>query len=306
MQITNYPEFKALSLDMRDQVHNRLFQLTDGISEFTFANLYLFRNTYNYQIAELPGNKFILKGTKNNKTFALLPEGLPDYELLAEILQTTDYIKCVSETIANSERIALEQINICINEDRDNFDYLYLRKDLALLAGRKYHKKRNLVNAFLNNYSYKEVRINEENMQDAFYVLEKWKELKDGIDGDYEATKEALEKKQILQLCGCMYYVDGKPAAFSLGEEINKGKCYAVHFEKAIEEYKGIYQFINRAFAAILPHRFIHINREQDLGDLGLRQAKMSYRPSGFVKKYIISKQEKCKCISHCFDNDLS
>jgi len=28
------------------------------------------------------------------------------------------------------------------------------------------------------------------------------------------------------------------------------------------------------------------VNREQDLGDEGLRQAKMTYRPSGFVRKY--------------------
>jgi len=57
-------------------------------------------------------------------------------------------------------------------------------------------------------------------------------------------------------------------------------------FEKGLEEYKGIYQYINQAFAASLPESITHINREQDLGDEGLRQAKMTYRPSGFVRKY--------------------
>ena len=52
------------------------------------------------------------------------------------------------------------------------------------------------------------------------------------------------------------------------------------------DEYKGIYQYINMTFAASLPESYVTINREQDLGDEGLRQAKETYRPCGFVKKY--------------------
>jgi hypothetical protein len=36
----------------------------------------------------------------------------------------------------------------------------------------------------------------------------------------------------------------------------------------------------------MLPPHYTYLNREQDLGDEGLRQAKLTYRPSGFVKKY--------------------
>ena len=61
---------------------------------------------------------------------------------------------------------------------------------------------------------------------------------------------------------------------------------FVIHFEKALDEYRGIYQFLNQAFAESLPRFFTLINREQDLGNEGLRQAKMTYRPSGFVKKF--------------------
>jgi hypothetical protein len=61
---------------------------------------------------------------------------------------------------------------------------------------------------------------------------------------------------------------------------------FAIHFEKAVDEYRGVYQFMNQAFAATLPRFFTFINREQDLGSEGLRQAKMTYRPCGFVKKH--------------------
>jgi hypothetical protein len=61
---------------------------------------------------------------------------------------------------------------------------------------------------------------------------------------------------------------------------------FAIHFEKAIDTYKGVFQYINQNFAASLPESFTYINREQDLGDEGLRQAKLTYRPAGFVRKH--------------------
>jgi len=71
---------------------------------------------------------------------------------------------------------------------------------------------------------------------------------------------------------------------------------FAIHFEKAVGNYKGIYQFINRSFAEMLADCIEVVNREQDLGNAGLRQAKMSYRPSGFIKKYRISHSEFSPC----------
>jgi hypothetical protein len=64
------------------------------------------------------------------------------------------------------------------------------------------------------------------------------------------------------------------------------GDSFVIHFEKAVSDYKGLYQFMNQSFAAILPGKYKFINREQDLGNEGMRQAKMTYRPIGFVKKY--------------------
>ena len=81
-------------------------------------------------------------------------------------------------------------------------------------------------------------------------------------------------------------YVNGEPVGWCLGEGLAAGRMFAIHFEKAVDRYKGVFQHINRSFAASLPESFVYINREQDLGDDGLRQAKLTYRPSGFVRKY--------------------
>ncbi|WP_051075318.1 DUF2156 domain-containing protein [Alkalispirochaeta alkalica] len=289
MIIPPYPDLAPLGLGQRDALHPRLALLPEGISEFTFAGLYLFRNTYNYQISTLPDDHLLIAGEREGHPFCMLPCGIPrDPELLRELLERFRYIKGLGEPQADSAWVRLEQEGYTIQEDRDNFDYLYLRTDLAELPGKRYHKKRNHVNAFINNYLYDERPLTGENRDDALAVLERWQETRED-QTDYAAAREALERFQELDLRGYLVYVDNEPAAWTLGEPLMRGTSFVVHFEKALDQYRGIYQFINKAFATILPRHYTWINREQDLGDPGLRQAKMTYRPWGFVKKYRVT-----------------
>ncbi len=287
MSIPRFPEFAPISFEMQPALHPDLALLPDGISEFTFANLYLFRNTYGYQLSCLTDEHIAISGSKEGKRFFMLPCGLPDDKgIVRELFDSHDYLKGLAERFADRSRVSLESMGYMVHEDRDNFDYLYLRSALEELPGRKYHKKRNLIRAFMNNYNYAEYPIRKGDAEKALHILDRWTDSRDDA-GDYKAAREALVYMRELKLSGYLVEVDGEPAAYTLGEPVAKGRSFAVHFEKAIGDYKGIYQFINRAFAAVLAKHYIYINREQDLGDPGMRQAKMTYRPSGFVKKYI-------------------
>jgi hypothetical protein len=62
-----------------------------------------------------------------------------------------------------------------------------------------------------------------------------------------------------------------------------------IHFEKGNHEYKGVYQAINQMFLEHSENNFEFVNREQDLGDEGLRKAKLSYNPVDFIKKYRVT-----------------
>lgn len=290
MAVPVYPDFAPLGLDMRQDLYPTLNMNADGISEFTFSNLYLFRGTYDYRMSRVPGMTFILSGVRDGKRFVSFPCDFPPREVFEELMRTHDYAKNLSERLTNLHRIEIEGWGYEVHEDRNNFDYLYLRKDLAELSGRHYHKKRNLVNAFINSYHFEERELDEARVPECVGILEKWCEEK-GIKGDYVAAREGLERFRELGMRGCVYYVDDKPAGYALGEPLAKGRMFAIHFEKGSDAYKGIYQFINQAFAQTLPRYFTHINREQDLGDEGLKQAKMTYRPSGFVKKYRVVKK---------------
>ncbi|MDR2536626.1 MAG: DUF2156 domain-containing protein [Treponema sp.] len=285
MSIPCYPDFVPISFELQSDIQPLLFQLSDGVSEYTFANLYLFRKRYQYHIS-MNEDCLILSGERDGKRFFMTPWGIPKREVLIGLFETHNYWKGISDSALTSNQAELDQWKITVIEDRDNFDYLYLRTDLAELSGKKYHKKRNLVNAFLNTYAYETRALTEEVIPQAMEVLEQWRKDK-GEEGDYNAAKEALELFPALGMQGALYYINGKPGGWCLGEPLVQGSMFAIHFEKGIDEYKGIYQFMNQTFAASLGNEITHINREQDMGDEGLRQAKMTYRPSGFVRKYL-------------------
>jgi hypothetical protein len=285
MDIPCYPSFCPISLDLKKILHPRLSLSPDGVSEYTFSNIYLFRQTYQSQLSLAPEKILIISGSRYGQRFFMTPCGVPSREIVADLFKTHHHWQGISEALLNSRRQDLEQWGVTITEDRDNFDYLYLREDLAELPGKKYHKKRSLVNAFKAAYAVEARPLSPALVPQAMGVLDRWRAGK-STNGDYESAREALELLDRLPLRGSLYYAAGEPVGWCLGESIARGRTFAIHFEKGIEEYKGIYQYMNQHFAASLPRYYTSINREQDLGDEGLRQAKMTYRPWGFVKKY--------------------
>jgi hypothetical protein len=284
--IAEFPDSSEVSIDMRPVLHPKFQALADGISEFTFANIYLFRRTHSYRISRLENGLFVITGRDKEKPFFMLPFGLPDENIIKELFNSHQVMKNAS--LRQAEILATLGYSVC--EDRDNCDYLYSREDMVNLTGRKFHKKKNLLNIFINNNEYQAKPLLEEYRDDAMQILERWNNQHDEPN-DFLAAKEALEKMWPLQLCGGIFYIDRQPAAYCLGEELSLGESFVIHFEKAVlgDNSKGVYQYINQAFASILPEKYKTINREQDLGDPGLRQAKMSYNPLEFVRKYKVT-----------------
>lgn len=278
-----YPQSVELTLNHRDLLHPLFGELRTGISEFTFANIYLFRATHNYRLSTLDDGTLVLLGRDATRTFFMLPFGLPPLHLVEQLLAEQGMMKCATK--AQADTLAASGFRVLA--DRDNFDYLYRRQDLALLSGRYYHKKRNLIKAFVTAHRYTAKPLRSEYLNDALQVLDDWRAANDQA-GDYQAAREALEQMDTLQLCGGIYYVEERPVAYALGEELTGMGTYLIHFEKAVAGYKGLYQFINQSFASVLPEDYETINREQDMGDQGLRQAKLSYKPTGFTEKFKI------------------
>ncbi|MBI5886865.1 MAG: DUF2156 domain-containing protein [Deltaproteobacteria bacterium] len=279
-RISLYPSSDEITLGLRPLLHPLFKAHQRGISEFTFANIRLFRGTHNYRLSRLSNDTLVITGADAEGPFFMLPFDLPPEDSLASLFKDAAYMKCADEaTAALMTRLGYRAV-----EDRANFDYLYLRSDQAELAGRRFHKKKNLVNAFLAAYSCEAKPLIEANVKDALRLLDMWL-AEHGAPGDYEAAKEALVNMEALSLCGGIFYVNGEAAAFILGEELGPD-VFVIHFEKGVGDYHGLLQYANHRFAEMLPAKYVYINREQDLADAGLRHSKESYRPAGFVKKF--------------------
>lgn len=175
-----------------------------------------------------------------------------------------------------------------ITPNRDRFDYIYNVNELIALVGRTLHKKKNHLNRFFNLYpDFAYERVDSSNAMEVLEAYSTWFELgekTDGLKNEMLGIKATLQNFNALDMKGGIIRIDGKIAAFSLGEQINADSV-VIHIEKGNTFYAGIYQAINQQF---LKNEWAHlrfVNREEDLGIEGLRKAKMSYKPARFVEK---------------------
>jgi hypothetical protein len=181
-----------------------------------------------------------------------------------------------------------------IIEDRDNFDYVYSCEDLATLSGRKYHKKRNLIAQCLKEYDCTYESYSAEMVPALKDMQSRWCKAHNcgttpSLCQEYQAINEALNHAGDLDLVGGAVKIGGAVQAYALGSKLND-TTVAIHFEKAMPEFKGLYQLINHW---VCQHEFAgyeFVNREQDLGVEGLRKAKESYFPEMLVEKFVLLK----------------
>lgn len=180
---------------------------------------------------------------------------------------------------------------------RDYADYVYHAEALATLSGKKLSKKRNLVHQFEKLYPDVAFEpLGRDHIPEAVELLRLiMAENADNRDKVYENNRvlDLLGDYEALGFSGGALRVAGKLVAFCVGELIDD--VLYVHVEKADRAYKGAYQYINRAFVRhmLKGASFRFVNREDDAGDEGLRQAKLSYVPAFLAYKYRAVLQKK-------------
>lgn len=173
--------------------------------------------------------------------------------------------------------------------NRDWFDYLYQTQNLITFKGKKYDGQRNHINKFKKlypNYSFKEIK--PENLESVRLFYDRFAEEHEKASQlarvESEKVKELLENYEQYGLFGGFITVDGKIVSMSIGERIND--TIYVHVEKADIAYVGAYQITVQEFLKHFAREGDEfVNREEDVGDAGLRKSKLSYHPVELLEK---------------------
>lgn len=290
MQIPPYPDTRPLEPGDRTLLQEHFHLLQPEISEFCFANLYLFRKAHGYTLSMVRDSLVFFARGYGGEPYFLPPLGGDRGETARQLLADGH------DLYGADERFVAEHLTpagISAREDRDSFDYLYLREELATLPGNRYHKKKNRISYFTTRHNHSVELFAPRHLPGALQLLREWCRIRKPRAGsslalETEATGEALELAGQLDLAGVVVLLEGRVAAFALGERLNRNTAVC-HFEKADPFIEGLAQLVNREFSSRLFTDCTFINREQDLGEPGLRGAKSSYHPVRLLKKFRVA-----------------
>ena len=299
MIIAAFPEFKTLELLDKEIFREFFKEYKPKISELTFTNLFVWRTHYKFQWSIYNDWLVIVSLEGEFGTYAMEPVGpSPRDEATRVVLEwMREEKKEKNPRIERADERTVSEIEgvqgIIIEPTRDHFDYVYLREDLVNLAGNKYRSKRNHINQLLRTYSYQYSDLAPDHIQDCIELQEKWcilRRCEDDMNllGEWDAVKEILSSYESLDVQGGVVTIENKVMAFTIGQMLNDDTA-VVHIEKADPEIPGLYPVINQQFCENNWKDVRFINREQDLGMPGLREAKLSYYPDHMVKKFRIT-----------------
>lgn len=287
--------WKKLTIESKDSIEEYTKNKFE-ICDFSFSNLFLwsFGEDTEYEIE------------KDVLTIKSIYMGEPYYYMPIPKKDTPENIESMKEKIREiiKENVPIHYFTeywfeklkneFDLQEKRDFEDYIYSYENLSTLKGRHYAKKKNRVANFRKSYDYTYESINRNNIHEVITFQEKWYEahaLSGGkiLQNENEGIVNLLKNFENLELKGGFLKVNNQIIAYSLGEKITD-KMVLVHIEKALIEYIGSYQAINMIFLQEEWAGCELVNREDDFGDEGLREAKMSYKPLYLLKKYSIEK----------------
>jgi len=293
--------FKPITIESKETITSFTFSSPYQNCDFSFANMCSWQFYYKSEYAVVEHFLILRFQIGKGRTVYMLPVGAGDKREIIHLMEkdslaTGHHFRIMGvsgEGISELENSFPRQFKYI--PERNYFDYIYYRNDLAELTGKKYQTKRNHINRFRNKYKFEYLPITPDivplciQLEDLWYKNNNISETDEDLYNERYSMIFTLKNMESLGVLGGAIFVDGEIVAFALGSPINHN-TFDVHTEKANTKFDGIYSVINQLFAMHIPEQFIYVNREEDLGIEGLRKAKLSYHPAFLLEKNVAIK----------------
>ena len=287
--------FKPISLEKQSEYSKYFAKCPQKASDYSFVNLWGWAEGYGLNWAWTDNLVWIRQTIPEILYWAPIGswDGIDWKSCFDEFSgRQTQFIR-IPEKLLRVWKESYED-RIAIEEERGNWDYIYSISELIELKGKRFHKKKNLLNQFRKNYNFQFIPFDTEMIDMAMTMQEDWCTWRDcesseALAAENKAISRILNSWEKLNgLIGGAIIVNETMAAYTVAESLS-ADTLLIHFEKGHPDFKGIYQAINQLFLENSGKNYEIVNREQDLGDEGLRKAKLSYHPTDFLKKYRVN-----------------
>ncbi len=289
MSLPVFPELKPVGLEDRALFEEFLGREASEVCELDFANILIWKDSEHPRWTMLNGSLCVLVEPDFEPPYALPPLGgerVP--ETVAACLTLAPRLSRVPESFVQTHGAGFR-----VEEDPGNFDYVYLREELAELKGKKFDGKRNRIRKFESTFVHEYHPLVPADVPGCLRLLEDWFEGKlngdPSMQGEKKAIVRALASFEQIGLKGGVVKVGGRIEAFTLGGRLS-ADMVVIPIEIANPGLVGLAQWINREFVRREWSGYAFVNREQDMNVEGLRKAKLSYQPARLVKKYNLLK----------------
>ena len=289
-----FPNFKRIAIEDKDVIQSYT-QKYPPYSDFNILSLLCWNADENNSYSILNDN-LVIKITDyltENHALSVIGENRLD-ETLESLFSLGLVIKMVPEFGVEG----LYASKFESTEDRDSFDYIINTLSLSDLNGRNMKNLRKNVRSFQNSYPNSNVKalyLAEKDAQDMIMSLtEKWCDSK-GFnqkekDDDIDAIEKFIKYSAQFKTSTMGLFVDDALVAFTLNE-LYEPLWVMGHFGKALNNYEKSSYYLEVVGAGWFNKAgYYYMNLQQDTGLLGLREAKMSYHPEYFLKKYTVKK----------------
>ncbi len=288
-------QFTPISLAHQELLEALFRKYPQQLSTYTFSSLFGWSILRHYAWTIVDEETLLITFVDNatGHRYLMQPIGILPTPLQQQLLKQANTLNYPLKIFEVTEPFIQMFPEFCghfnIESFRDRANYLYNASDLALLEGRAYEKKRNLISQIDKVYNWTVSSLEVNGSTEQLMDLGMSQTPDNHLKNELTVLDNILNHFDALHLTGYMIGIDNKPVAFSIIDHLNP-TTKVVYFEKADRHFKGLYQLMNRETSKIIyDEGYSYINREDDLGLTGLRDAKMSYHPIAIIPYHLLT-----------------